>query len=130
MKKNLKTDLPEILRNEQLETTREKLREAGWETMEEGSWLQLRKAVSEPPEGWFDGLAGQEAECCRSLLNRHPEQQHEKDQRIEYSLIKAGEEGQQSYETACRRLHHDWAERLRKKRKLPQINIMFFEGGE
>lgn len=123
-------DLPEIITGEQLEIACRKLQEAGWETFAEGSWLQLRKGVKEPPEGWLDWMTGPEAECCRSLLKRHPEHQQENDQRIEYALIKAGEEGPKAYESVCRSLHHDWAERLRKKQKLPDVNIMFFKGGE
>ena len=107
-----------------------KLREAGWESLADGDWLQLRKAADEPPEGWFEGPFGPEAECCRSLLGRHSERRQEDDQRIEYSLIRAGEEGQAAYETACRQLHHAWAERLRKGQSLPNVSLTYFEGGK
>ena len=124
------TDLPEIISVDHLGDACRKLQDAGCETLAEGKWLQLRKAAEAPPAGWLDWPAGPEAECCRSLLRRHPDRQPENDQRIEYRLIKAGEEGPKAYETACRRLHCDWAERLRKKQKLPNVNPKFFEGGK
>ena len=123
------TDLPSYASGEQVEAVRRELEGAGWESLAEEGWLQLRKPVDVPPEGWFDGPFGPEAECCRSLLDRHPECRQEKDQRIGYKLIRAGEEGPEAYETACRKLHHDWAERLRKKQKLPNISPLYFEGG-
>lgn len=124
------TNLPETAGEEQLEAISEALREAGWESMTEGGWMQLRKAADEPPEGWFDGPFGPEAECCRSLLARHPGRRRENDQRIEYSLIRAGEEGAETYENACRQLHHEWAGRLRKKQKLPDISPAYFSKEE
>ena len=123
-------DLPEFVPGEELEAGCRKLREAGWETLSENGWLQLRKPADEPPEDWFEGPFGPEAECCRSLLSRHPEQLQEKDWKTICSLIHAGEEGPEAYEDACRRLHHLWAERLRKKQKLPEISLFYFGGGK
>jgi hypothetical protein len=48
-------------------------------------------------------------------------------QRIEYLLIRAGEEGERAYEAACRQLHGEWAERLREKQKLPEVSVLFFK---
>ena len=124
------TDLPAFTGAERLEAGLERLRAAGWECLAENGWIQLRKTVNEPPEGWTDGQPGPEAECCRSLLERHPERVKEPDQRIEYALIRAGEEGPAACETVCRQLHRDWAERLRKKEKLPEISLLYFEGGK
>ena len=124
------TDFPAYAAEEQLKTVRKRLEDAGWENHAEDGWLQLRKTVDKPPEGWFDGPFGPEAECCRSLLNRHPERRQERDLRIVYALIRAGEEGAAAYETACRRLHHDWAERLRRRQELPDISPLYFEGGK
>lgn len=123
------TDLPSAVNEERLESVRSRLAEAGWETMTDGGWLQVRKAATEPPEGWFDGPFGPEAGCCRSLIERHPERRKEPDYRIEYLLIRAGEEGAGAYEAACRQIHREWAERLRKKQKLPETSVTFFEGG-
>ena len=103
------------------------LSESGWESMTDGGWMQVRKAVLEPPEDWYDGAFGPEAGCCRSLIERHPERMKEPGQRIEYLLIRAGEEGERAYEAACRQLHGEWAERLRKKQKLPEVSVLFFK---
>ena len=124
------TDLPECASGERLESIRRKLEEAGWESLEEDGWMQLRKTVEEPPEGWYDGPFGPEAGCCGSLLRRHPECCEETDRRITYALIRAGEEGAEAYEAVCRRLHRDWAIRLRKGEKLPNISRLYFEGGK
>lgn len=123
------TDLPSIVNEGILEEICCRLAAGGWEIKTESGWMQLRKTVTEPPGNWFDGPFGPEAECCRSLLERHTEREAEPDNRIEYSLIRAGEEGAEAYENVCRRLHCEWAERLRKKQKLPNISIMFFKGG-
>ena len=124
------TDFPACATGGQLEAVRRKLEGAGWESLVKDGWMLLRKAIDEPPEGWFDGPFGPEAECCRSLLSRHTEGRQERDRRIEYALIRAGEEGPAAYEITCRRLHKEWAERLRRKQKLPDINPLFFEGGK
>ena len=120
------TDLPSAVNEGRLEYVCRRLTETGWEIMMEDGWLQVRKAVAEPPEGWFDGPFGPEARCCRSLIERHPEREKEPDYRTEYLLIRSGEEGARAYETACRRIHHEWAERRRKKQKLPEVNVIFF----
>ena len=44
-------DLPEFVSGEELEAVCRKLQEAGWETLSEDGWLQLRKPADEPPEG-------------------------------------------------------------------------------
>ena len=120
------TDLPEIARGDRLEDACRRLSESGWESIMEGGWMQVRKAVTGPPEDWFSGPFGPEAGCCRSLIERHPERIKEPDCRIEYLLIRAGEEGAKAYEATCRQLHGEWAERLRKKQKLPEVSVLFF----
>ena len=121
------TDLPAIVCEERLEAVRSLLSESGWESMTDGGWMQIRKTVTEPPEDWYDGSFGPEAGCCRSLIERHPERTEEPGQRIEYLLIRAGEEGEMAYEAACRQLHGEWAERLREKQKLPEVSVLFFK---
>ena len=123
-------DLPEFIPGGELEAVCRKLQEAGWECLAEDGWLQLRKPADEPPEDWLDGPLGPEAACCRSLLIRHSERLQEKDWKTVCSLIRAGEEGPEAYEVACRQIHHGWAERLRKKQKLPEISLSYFEGGK
>ena len=124
------TDLPSTAGREQLEEACGKLRESGWEYMTENGWMMLRKPVSVPPEDWYDGPFGPEAECCRSLLERHPDRETDPEQRAVCLLVRAGEEGPGAYEAACRRLHREWAKRLREKRKLPDVSPLFFEGGK
>ena len=123
-------DLPEFIPGGELEAVCRKLQEAGWECLAEDGWLQLRKPADEPPEDWLDGPLGPEAACCRSLLIRHSERLREKDWKTVCSLIRAAEEGQEAYEAACRQIHHGWAERLRKKQRLPEISLSYFEGGK
>lgn len=120
-------DLPEAASGERLKALCERLAEAGWESETEGGWTQVRKAVSDPPEDWFDGPFGPEAGCCASLLERHAGREKEPDNRIAFCLIRAAEEGPEAYEAACRQLHGEWAERLRKKQKLPAVSALFFQ---
>ena len=122
------TNLPECASGERLEAIRGALAAAGWESLEEGGWMELRKTVKEPPEAWFDGPFGPEAACCRSLLSRHRRQ--EAGRETVYRLIRAGEEGPAVYEDVCRQLHRDWAERLRRKQELPDVSPYFFGGGD
>ena len=102
-----------------------RLRAAGWDVLDAGGWLEMRKTAPEPPEGWFEGPFGPEAGCCRALLQRHPERECE-DPACECRLIKAGEEGRDAYERACREIHGEWAERLRLGQKLPRISGRYF----
>ena len=75
--------------------------------------------------GW--GAFGPEAACVRALLERHPER-GEEDCSVECRLVKAGEEGPEAYEQACREIHGMFAERLRRKEKLPKISPAYFGG--
>ena len=104
-----------------------RLREAGWDAEDAGGWLELRKGAAEPPEGWYDGAFGPEAACLAALLERHPER-GEEDCSVECRLVKAGEEGPEAYELACREIHGMFAERLRRKEKLPKISPAYFGG--
>ena len=119
-------DLPAYMDESALENISGRLSRIGWESMLDGAWLQLRKAIKEPPSGWHTGGSGTEAACCLSLLIRHPDRIHETEQKAEYLLIKGREQGENAFEDACRRLHHEWAVRLRKGSRLPDINIRFF----
>ncbi len=103
-----------------------RLTEAGWEFVQDGSWLQLRKSAPEPPENWYSGAFGPEAGCCLSLMERHPADEGESSETAQRMLIKAGEEGETAYEKACAVLHRKWAERLRKGEALPDINRRYF----
>ncbi len=109
------------------EEINQRLQSAGW-TISPGlnGWILLRKQIIEPPEDWFAGPFGTEASCCRTLLLYHPERVQEPENQTAFRLIKAGEEGLAAYERACRRLHQDWAVRLRIGRPLPEISLRFF----
>ena len=102
----------------------------GWQCEEEKGWLLLSRSVQNPPEGWFGGPFGTEAGSCCSLLRRADEKKEQENpnrKRMDaFLLIKAGEEGPEAYEQACRKLHLDWAERLRKKEALPRLDPRFF----
>ena len=99
---------------------------AGWEYEQDGHWIQLRKLAQNPPEDWFAGPFGPESACCRSLLERHPASAGEPSDRVQRMLIKAGEEGEKAYESACAALHREWSERLRKGESIPEINPRYF----
>ena len=123
------SDLPMICTEAGLEETERRLKEAGWETGREAGWLVLRKDVCTPPEDWFDGPFGPEAVCCRSLLARHPGRTPEGTAALQRRLIKAAEEGETAFESACGAIHREWAVLLRKREKLPEISPRYF-GGE
>ena len=121
------TDVPVISGGDVPAALRKALTGAGWEYLQEGDWLQLRKPAPEPPEGWYAGLSGPEAACCLSLLDRHPVRSCEPAEPLQRKLIKAGEEGGKALEEACAALHREWAERLRQKRPLPDISRNYFK---
>lgn len=122
------TDLPGLCSCEETARWEEELILAGWDCRQVNGWLLLRKSAKEPPPGWFEGPFGPEADCCRSLQERHPEGDAEDAESAQRMLIKAGEEGVEAYEKVCRHLHRCWAEKLRKGEKLPKINILYFGG--
>lgn len=103
------------------------LTDAGWEYTQENGWILLRKNAPEPPDGWYTGSFGPEAACCASLLDRHAEGRTADAGETQRALIKAGEEGGAAYEAACRALHREWADRLRRKDPLPFVSRRYFE---
>ena len=119
------TDLPALCGETELKRALSVLEEAGWETETEQEWLHVRKAAEEPPKGWFNGNFGPEAACCMSLLTRHSTCGEGKET-VQITLIKAGEEGEKAYESACETLHSCWAEKLRRKEKLPAVSRSYF----
>ena len=127
-------DLPGLCPPEEMETLLRKLKETGWEAAADGGWVQFRKSCPYPPEGWYAGSFGPEAACCGSLLRRHPGGDFRDGERVRFRLIKSAEEGAGSYERACAALHREWAERLRKGKKLPAVSRKYFgeedEGGD
>ena len=122
------TDIPGLLSEEPKNRLRYELTAAGWEYTESEGWLFLRKQAPEPPEAWYTGFFGPEAACCFSILSRHPQRMTAESASIQRRLIKAGEEGERTYEKACAALHHEWAERLRQKRALPALSLKYFGG--
>ena len=112
------TDIPLLLSDKATDQLKKTLQDSGWEYSEENGWLQLRKSAAEPPEGWFCGPFGQEAACCRSIL----------DETAQRELIKAGEAGEESYEEVCGELHRKWAECLRKGEPIPALSLKYFIG--
>ena len=120
------TDFPALCRETEKKRFLETLTENGWETMEADGWIQMRKAANEPPANWYEGAFGPEAVCCRSLLERHTGSSGTDAESVQCILIKAAEEGEKAFETACASLHHSWAERLRKGEPLPAIHPAYF----
>ena len=124
------TDIPALISPDRLRLLRDELSRAGWECAEEGGRLELRKPAGEPPEGWFEGTFGPEAACCLSLLERHAGDAGADPEAAERLMIKAGEEGEKALESACGKLHREWAERLRKREPLPAISRGYFGYGK
>lgn len=121
------TDLPQIADESAIADFRTRAESAGWRTSEENGWIQLDKTGSVQAEDAFPGIAGTEAKCCASLLNRHPNGRRpgERERRI---LIKAGEEGTEAYEKACAVMHREWAAALRHREALPDLTKDWFGG--
>lgn len=122
------TDLPGLHHGSIPQALQEALAGAGWEYMQEGDWLLLRKPAPAPPENWFAGTFGPEAACCLSLLDRHGDPYGEPADAVQRRLIKAGEEGVKAYEDACRAIHREWAEHLRQGKPLPAVSRQYFGG--
>jgi len=121
------TDLPALCRETDKSRFLDTLAQYGWETMEAEGWIQMRKNSPEPPDNWYDGSFGQEAACCRSLLMRHPGRpETEAEKKVQCVLIKAAEEGEKAFESACADLHRSWAECLRKGEPLPAVHPAYF----
>ena len=122
------TDLPALYGCAVPEKVTKALKDEGWEYIQEGGWLQLRKPEPEPPADWYAGSFGPEAACCRSLLKRHEDSLYGPADEAQRMLIKAGEEGEKAYEEACGKLHREWAARLRKGEPLPAVSRRYFGG--
>lgn len=120
------TDVPLLFEGSVLEHMLHALAGAGWAYEQDGYWMQLRKTAQEPPEDWYTGTFGPEAACCLSLLERHQGSGGEPSEKVQYMLIKAGEEGEKAYEEACAAIHREWAERLRKGNSIPEISRRYF----
>ena len=120
------TDLPLLCDEHVPDDVFQALTGAGWEFALDACWMQLTKTAQKPPEGWYEGPFGPEADCCLSLLVRHPASAGEPSDKAQRMLIKAGEEGEKAYEGACAALHREWAERLRKGDSMPDISQRYF----
>ena len=121
------TDAPGLCAEAEKNALLYRLAEAGWETREEHDWLQIRKPLEAPPDPLPEGMTGPEAARCRSLLDRHPERDPSRPDREICLLVKAAEEGREAYEASCGKLRREWAERLRRKERLPDLSLQFFE---
>ena len=123
------TDLPQITDAETAAAFRRAAGDAGWRTAEENGWIQLDRIPETLPEDGFRGIPGPEARCCESLLRRHAEMRKRNGDREKRMLLKAREEGPEAYEKCCGKLHREWAEILRKREALPEIDLKYFTGG-
>ena len=101
---------------------------AGWRAESVHGWIYLdRDTVFEAAEEM--AIPGAEAACCLSLLERHAESRTPSGGSDERRLLKAMEEGPGAYENVCGKLHTEWAESLRKRIGIPDVDKRFF-GGE
>ena len=122
------TDLPQAAGEEAVSAFRREAEKAGWKTEEDGGWILLDRIPQKPPAEGFRGSGGPEARCCAGILRRHPGNRKDgtREKRI---LIKADEEGAEAFENACRALHLEWAEALRKGEPLPDIPAEYLKEG-
>lgn len=121
------TDLPQAAGEEDVAAFLRRTEDAGWRTETENGWILMDRDITCIPEEFFRGLAGPEAECCASLLKRHPGAKRQDGQREKRMLVKAGEEGAQAFGKVCGILHREWAEKLRKGESLPDLPKKWFE---
>ncbi len=113
------TDLPSFASPADCALFLERASALGWESVRLRGWLHLWKTSAPPPAGWFPPNPVGEAACLRALLRRHPGRADARDALI--LLLKAREEGPEAWESACRRLHQDFARRLREGASLPRL---------
>ena len=118
-------DLPRIASEAETAAFCQQAEQAGWRTEMDGGWIQLDRIPQSVPANALPAVFGPEAECCLSLLRRHPgnRKNGDKEKRL---LLKAGEESPRAYEKACRTLHREWAAALRKAEPLPDLPEEFF----
>ena len=100
----------------------------GWHAAIEKDWIYLDRqpgfeAADEP------SAQTPEAACCLSLLQREREKTPS-DGSTERMILKALEEGPDTYEKTCAMLHARWAGMLRQKQLLPDMDKRFFGGTE
>ncbi len=108
------TDLPACAPPESCEAFRAGAERLGWETEREGGWIQARRRGGTLPADWPGPEAsGPEADCLRSLRNRHPELHLSAQE--EMLIAKAEEEDPAKTEAACKAVHARWAALLRER---------------
>ena len=120
------TDIPILFNGIVPDALQKSLADAGWEYIQEGNWLHLRKTIQQPPGDWYAGPFGPEAFCCLSLILRHPANSDKSVDSVQRMLVKAGEQGEKAYEDVCAALHREWAVRLRQKIPLPAVSRHYF----
>lgn len=122
------TDLPAAASAEAAEEFRRKAEEAGWRTKVTDGWIELDRIPEKLSAGFVPDSPGPEARCCASLLRRHRDKRKNGD-REKRLLLKAAEEGPDTYEKACGSLHREWAAALRKGETLPDLPAEYFGEG-
>ena len=119
------TDLPQAASAEAAADFRRRAERAGWRTAETDGWIELDRIPCTVPAGCIPDRTGPEAQCCASLLRRHPGKRRNGD-REKRMLLKAAEEGTEAYGKACGILHREWAAALRKGEALPDLPAEYF----
>lgn len=114
-------DLPDCAEPEAVEDFLCRAEAGGWKAKEDGHWIQLKPAVFSFPEGMLPSPPEGEAACLDELLCRHPGSADPEAEML--FLIKAREEGEADWESACRELHREFALRLRKGIPLPALSF-------
>ena len=123
----LSTDYPQAADPDAAQALIRAARSKGWKILQEDGWIYFdRPAVFEAADG--APHACPEADCCLSLLERHPDARVPSDGKAERMLLKAMEEGNEAFETVCKKLHGIMACSLRKKERIHDIDQRFFGG--
>lgn len=124
------TDLPQAADRDVVRRFSDAVRRRGWRTETEGVWIHLDPADIRIWPDYENRIpVCKESICCLSILQRHSPRLSASDGSTERLLIKAAEEGRESYEKTCRRIHGEWAAALREHRRIPDVDPRFL-GGE
>ena len=120
------TDLPLAADDSAVDRFIELASGAGWQVSAEAGWLQLDRIITVPLSDWNTDQYGPESACCLTILRRNAGRLNPSDGTVERQLIKAADQGTDAYEVCCRKIHRDWAERLRTGNAIPDVHPGFF----
>ena len=123
------TDLPQAADRDVVRRFSDAVRCIGWRTETDEAWIHMDPAdIRKWPDSEDKMPVCMESTCCLSILRRHSPRLSASDGSTERQLIKAAEEGRESYEKTCRRIHGEWAAAMREHRRIPDVDPRFLGG--